>query len=258
MKAIILFYFLAFSISWIVWWPMALSGVKTYTYLFISQSLGALGPLLSLFILNQLYKEKRLVKTVFDRIQVRREYVRWFILSALFPIALAVFTSLVRYAAGDLSELHIMQPEHTENLGRALIIIVPIQFSASLITSPLFEEPAWRGFVVSTLYQKRGKLFTSILVGTLWWVWHIPIYVTYSNSLTILSFMGLLGYSFILDAFFILSGRNLLVAMLFHQGMNTAIVFFNPGTDTLLGIVVLWIFVILIRAWWQIESRNKE
>jgi membrane protease YdiL (CAAX protease family) len=257
MKTIILFYFLAFSITWIIWWPMALSGVRTYAYLFITQSLGALGPLLSLFILNQLYKEKRLVKTVFDRIKLRREYARWFILSSLFPIALAIITSLVRYLAGDLSELHILQPKLVEEVGRALIIVIPIQFLASLITSPLFEEPAWRGFVVATLYQKKGTLFTSILVGTLWWVWHIPLYVTY-NSLTILSFMGLLGYSFILDAFFIQSGRNLFVAMLFHQGMNTAIVFFNPQTDAPIGIVILWIFVILIRAGLHIKNRNKR
>lgn len=257
MKTIILFYLIAFSITWIVWWPMALSGIRTYAYLFITQSVGALGPLLSLFILNRIYKEKKLVKTIFDRIKLRREYAGWFILSSLFPIALAVITSLIRFFAGDLSDLHIVQPELVEEVGRALIIVIPIQFFASLITSPLFEEPAWRGFVVATLYEKKGALFTSILVGTLWWVWHIPIYCTY-NSLTILSFLGLLGYSFILDAFFIQSDRNLFVAMLFHQGMNTAIVFFDPQTNTLTGIVILWVFVILVRAWWHMKDKNKR
>lgn len=57
MKPVISFYFLAFLISWIVWWPMALSGVTSFVYLLIGQSAGALGPLLSLF-----------VKTVFSRI----------------------------------------------------------------------------------------------------------------------------------------------------------------------------------------------
>lgn len=184
--------------------------------------------------------------------------MKWFIIASLFPLALAVLTSIVRYAAGDLSDLHIMQPGPVEELGFALIVIIPIQFFASLITSPLFEEPGWRGFVVATLYPEKGKLFTSILVGSLWWVWHIPIYVTYGTSLSFLSFMGLLGYSFVLDAFFVLSGHNLFAAMLFHQGMNTALVFFNPGTDTPIGIMILWIFVILIRMLWRIQSRKNS
>lgn len=43
-----------------------------------------------------------------------------------------------------------------------------------------------------------------------------------------------------IDFLFTFSGINLLVAMLYHQGINTALIFFNPGTDTFTGVALLW------------------
>jgi hypothetical protein len=221
----------------------------------IGQSIGAYSPLLTLFILDKFYKEKDLFESVFKRIIIKKKYIFWYTIAVFYPIVLSIINTFVRYVFGDLSQLLFMKSEPLEILGIGLIIIIPIQFIASLFSSPLGEEPGWRGFIFIELSSKLGKNITSILVGTMWWLWHIPLFITLGESLSFMSYIVILGHSFIIDSLFILSGSNLLVAMLYHQGINTALIFFNPGTETYLGVVVLWINVIIMRIIWLKKSR---
>lgn len=244
---------LTFLISWIFWWPMALNKIDIIKFnipIFIGQSIGAYSPLLSLFIINKFYQKKDILETVFNQIVIKKNYVSWYIIAAFFPIMLSILNTFVRYFFGDLNQLTFMQTEPLETLGIGLIIIIPIQFIASLFSSPLGEEPGWRGFVFKGLHSKLGNNFTSILVGTIWWLWHIPLFITLGESLSFLSYTVILGHSFIIDSLFILSGSNLIVAMLYHQGINTALVFFNPGDDTYIGAFILWVIAIIIRVIW--------
>jgi hypothetical protein len=73
---------------------------------------------------------------------------------------------------------------------------------------------------------------------------------------SVTSYLVLLGHSFLIDVLFIFSGFNLLVAMLYHQGINTALIFFNPGTDTFFGVAFLWMIVIASRVVWVMKE-NK-
>lgn len=168
---------------------------------------------------------------------------------------LSILNTFIRYFFGDLNQLIFMQAEPLKALGVGLFAIIPIQFIASLFSSPLGEEPGWRGFVFIELHNKLGNNITSLIVGTMWWLWHIPLFITLGESLSFMSYIVILGHSFIIDSIFVLSGFNLLVAMLYHQGINTALIFFNSGTETFLGAVILWINAIIIRVIWLRKSR---
>jgi membrane protease YdiL (CAAX protease family) len=155
-----------------------------------------------------------------------------------------------------MEQLTLMRPEPMETMGWIIIFIIPVQFLASMFSSPLGEEPGWRGFVYRDLYPRLGKHATSLLVGTLWWIWHIPLFITLGEMPSVTSYLVLLGHSFLIDFLFIFSGFNLLVAMLYHQGINTALIFFNPGTDTFFGVAFLWMIVIASRVVWVMKE-NK-
>lgn len=65
-----------------------------------------------------------------------------------------------------------------------------------------------------------------------------------------LSFVSMVGLSFVIDSLFNLSGRNLLVAMLAHQSSGTVLAFLNPGSAIALQLGLLLTLVIILR-WWE-------
>ena len=97
-----------------------------------------------------------------------------------------------------------------------------IHFFTSLITSPLFEEPGWRGFALVNLQDRFGREAGSLIVGLLWFVWHQPMNVTFGIQPSVYSFVSMVAFSFMIDSLFNLSGKNLLTAMLAHPSWRSS------------------------------------
>ena len=115
------------------------------------------------------------------------------------------------------------------------------------------EELGWRGFALPRLQKRVGPFAASGLIGVLWTLWHIPMFVGAGVPLSYLLVLGLLitGGSFVHTWAYNRSGGSLLVAVVAQVGAhvnnsNLAL----PG-DTLpvvvhaivyagLGLVLLW------------------
>jgi membrane protease YdiL (CAAX protease family) len=122
-----------------------------------------------------------------------------------------------------------------------------LHFIPSLITSPLFEEPGWRGFALVNLQQRYGRQIGSLLVGCLWWLWHQPMNLTFGLTPSIYSFAAMVALSFMIDSLFNLSGRNVFAAMLAHQSYGTANTFLYRSGQNLAYLGLLVVFVIVLR-----------
>jgi membrane protease YdiL (CAAX protease family) len=48
----------------------------------------------------------------------------------------------------------------------------------------LGEEPGWRGFALPRLQSMHGPLLGSLILGPLWALWHLPLFLTPWNELT--------------------------------------------------------------------------
>ena len=110
----------------------------------------------------------------------------------------------------------------TTPLGIGLLTSVTL---FNLVLGPLGEEFGWRGYLQDHLNQRIGWLEASLIVGAIWFVWHVPLWVIDSPHAQILMplFAGhVMCYSVIIGAAHTLSGGSLLPAILIHLTVNLA------------------------------------
>lgn len=102
-----------------------------------------------------------------------------------------------------------------------------VMFADSLIRGPLGEELGWRGYLQIELNKRFSVLKSSLIVGMIWGVWHLPLWFVSGfqgvNLLLYIAFfmLGLTAFSVIIGHIYT-SGRNLLYAILLHQMLNFA------------------------------------
>jgi membrane protease YdiL (CAAX protease family) len=101
-----------------------------------------------------------------------------------------------------------------------------------LIGGPLFEEPGWSGFAQPRLQRLHGPLVGSLILGSLWALWHLPGFLIPSQDLTdipprgtILDFvvfsLALIGLRVVIMWVFNNTKGSVLMAILVHASWNT-------------------------------------
>ena len=252
---IALFYLFSFIISWTLWYFMYLryTEVGTMDMIVFALSIGGAGPIVSLTILERISKKEIVVDEILNTIRLKDMQKSWFVITVFVYPLILIAGNLLNYTFGSETQFLLIQPE-VAILGIIVFPVMIIHFCASLITSPFFEEPGWRGFALVNLQEKFGREGGSLVVGVLWWIWHQPMNLTFGRMPTIYSFLFMVAYSFMIDSLFNLSGRNLLIAMLAHQSVGTAFIFIYAGYENLFTLVLLTSFVIILRIQ---EHRNE-
>ena len=253
---IVLFYCFAFALSWASWLLMFSVYQNSDTIdlitLFFS-TIGCLGPLISLVIIEKLSRKEIEVEKILSTIKIRGLDRGW-LLSAIFALPVMTLLGNLFYSIiGWQGKLSLMKPGF-EDIGMFVLPVIVVHFVASLITSPLFEEPGWRGFALRRLQERFGREVGSIIVGVLWWVWHQPMNITFGIQPTVYSFLSMVFFSFMIDSLFNLSGKNLFMAMLAHQSAGTMNIFVYESHENVLTLTLLISFVILLR---YRESKGK-
>ncbi len=97
-------------------------------------------------------------------------------------------------------------------------------FLMVVIDGPLGEELGWRGFMLPRLLRRMTPIGASLLVGLVWYLWHLPLYAADGNALSatfLVTYLAqLLALSLIYTWFFLRSGHSVLLAILLHTSSN--------------------------------------
>jgi len=111
---------------------------------------------------------------------------------------------------------------------------IPTILWAGLYAGPLGEELGWRGFLLPELLQRFSNLKSTIIIGLIWFIWHIPLWWAPFGTLVSgepISFIPVLTYlamliclSIIITWLVINSKGSVLIAILFHLSINAGIV----------------------------------
>jgi uncharacterized protein len=217
------FFLLTFSFSWLLWLPSVLI---TYRLITPNQTLitlnnvikwvAGIGPSLSAIILViKLYGKEGLTKLFMRVLKIKLGY--WY-----FPVLLMFPTILV--AAHLINSLFFNTPLPKTGLLKEpwwipvlFVIFFVLQFS---------EELGWRGYALDRFQNKWNALYSSLLLGIIWAIWHLPMFLSngfgqHDNHLPFIQFLiTLVLVSVLITWFQNNTNYSLIPAFVIHAFIN--------------------------------------
>jgi uncharacterized protein len=171
------FFVLAYALTWLGWSPWFLSeaGVGLLPYdgeeisLYSNIVALVLGPTLSAFIMTGATEGREGVRRLLRRIVLWRVGLRWYLFVLLGIPAIVLVSTVVM--PGALASFQVSEVPSTLVL---YVVAGPFMLFAG---GPVFEEIGWRGFALPRLQRLHGPLVGSLLLGALWGLWHLPLFL---------------------------------------------------------------------------------
>lgn len=135
-------------------------------------------------------------------------------------------------------------------------------FLRNLFFTAFFEEPGWRGYLLSNLQRRFSPLFATLLVWLPRALWHAPLDFSGGIGHNLLYYVQvrvvfLIPLAIIMTWIYNRSGGNLFSTAIFHAGMNT-FPFVLPYAPPVLGLIFVWAgyAVFADRMWRQPNERG--
>ncbi|MBG0770310.1 MAG: CPBP family intramembrane metalloprotease [Anaerolineaceae bacterium] len=224
----LLFFVLTFAFSWILWLPSILSGLgvdlgtNAETYTAITVPIGAFAPLfaaLFLVIKQEGWKGGWLFfKQAFD-LNVQPVYL---IAAILLPMIIHAISHYLAPLLGFPVAASLFPAELNVP---AIIIAVPY-FLLMVIIGGGQEEFGWRGYAQEPLQDRMGVIPASLLIGLVWGLWHLPLWIMPGDGHSTYPYLGFLlmttSISLIYAWLFNASKQKLSTVIIFHAMSNTA------------------------------------
>lgn len=234
-RTALIFYFgLAFAISWNAWLPAALASYNqpagyapTQTAL---QLLGVFGPFLSAIITSILFDGRSGVKSLFGRFLILKVPAISYLFALFVPVLLALSITLLHTALGspwpDFANppfLHSYPLPAEAKDSIPLLGFLPFVFlQQMLLGSSMGEEPGWRGYALPRM-QTNGALRASMLLGFLWALWHLPLWLAKGSHIPPAQlpweFIRAMATTVLFTWLFNRSRGSLFLALLFHTSI---------------------------------------
>jgi membrane protease YdiL (CAAX protease family) len=259
-----LYFLIAFVFSWIFWIPQALVSTSLLLapsifvdFLFSPFNPAAFGPLVSAFSLTYLNEGKEGMKNLLKRGVDYKFKKRWYVpIFFLFPIITGGALLLVMLSGESLPELSVLSNPFLIAVGFVYIFF---------LGGPFQEEWGWRGYALNRLQARWNALISSLILGVIWGMWHLPLFFisgTIQSQTPIWGFMILILCGTILFTWlYNNTDGSILAAMLFHT-MNNLSFFIFPTLETTLGglylLILNVVFVTAILIIWGPKTLVRE
>lgn len=247
-KNLLLFFIISFMISWLLWMPSILVsvGIISPGPIQILGNFAIFGPFIAAFVLSSIKAEKGEVKRLFLS-GWNFKFKKIWIIALFIPI----------FASGlALVLVSIIEPLNRLQYATPLIMWVPNFILYYFIGGPFTEEYGWRGYALDRLQSKFNALYSSLILGLIWGLWHIPLFfiegsVQNESSIPIYEFVLLQMVLSILYTWILNNNRdkegnvNIFLAIMFHAMGNVSSMIF-PYWVTGLGRWILFIINLII------------
>lgn len=268
-----LFFLLTFIFAWLIWLPFVLSGFgvielpQSVTSLMTpSVMLGAFMPMVAAIILIARKEGRAGVKKFFKNAFNFRVKPIYYVLAFLLPL---LGTTIAHYIV-NFSGIDILPPNlFPEELGIPVIVLVVPYFLFILIAGGGQEEFGWRGYAQEPLQQRFGILRSSLIIGIVWGLWHLPLWFMPGEGHAYYSYFAFLIYivstSVSIGWLYNACGKKLIIPLIIHTMGNVSVPFFpimhmadvpQPGYWIWAGVNAL--LAILLTIWFTRKSKRLQ
>ena len=121
----------------------------------------------------------------------------------------------------------------------------------SLLLGPMGEEFGWRGLALPLLQRRFSPFWASMILGTVWALWHAPAFLLSGTPQSSWSFgpffFGLIAVTVIMTPLFNAARGSLLIAILYHLNVMNPIFPDAQPWDNLLFILAALVIVFINR-----------
>jgi membrane protease YdiL (CAAX protease family) len=220
------FFLLAIGLTWIFMITDALGSHNIIPFRLPLPLMVVMGymPTLAAVIVTGATHGKQGVRALFRRLTIVRVGFSWY-LFAIFGLAVMyVVVILLHNLFGNVPPLPILSDK--------LPSLPPLQLALSIV--PMFiviglvngEEIGWRGFALPRLQAKYNALTSSLVLGMIWTIFHLPLFFTVTGSSQAdWSFVSFLVSTVAISVLYAWMYNNtrgsILMAYLFHAAANT-------------------------------------
>lgn len=242
MKRLCKFVIMTFIITGLAWGSLAtltkISIVSfTHPIATLLHIIGGFGPTIaSLFVLEEKISFKSAVKFIFH---YRQKTIIYFWILAAMAIAIIGISSM---------EFNSALPWY----------LIPIVFLQAVFIYGGEEELGWRGIMQPILEKKFSFPIATIITGTVWGVWHIPLWFVEGSSQQNMAFSFFLVLGVLLSFFLAALYKRtqcVFVCNVFHGLINTLLSVFviKLNLRLVLGLIIMLVYSIWL---WYSDDRK--
>ncbi len=223
-----MFFLLTFAYSWVLWLPSVLSGwgveipfdISVYTAVVVP--IGAFAPLFAAVTL--IFRQGRWagVKAFFRNAFDFKTRPIYFVLALLLPLLIHVIAHYLAPVMG----MDVADTLFPADLPVSPIVMAIPYFFLMLIIGGGQEEFGWRGYAQEPLQERHGVVPASLMIGAVWGLWHLPLWVMPGDGHSTYPFIAFLmmttSISVVYAWLYNASDKKLMVVIFFHAMCNTA------------------------------------
>ena len=174
------FFTLALGVTWLAFIPYYNSlsagedGIPWFTF----------GPMVAGFTMAAVTGGFKRIKSLVAATYRWKVNPIWYVVAIGVPFATQLFSILLNPLFGSAAPAWGNIPPLTE--------ILPMVALFAIFSGPLGEEIGWRGFALPKLLETRSALAASLMVGSIWAIWHLPLilvgdFTTYGSFMPVIA-----------------------------------------------------------------------
>jgi len=212
---IITFFVLTYAITWAIESPLVfLTDSVTDTQGLVLVILASNVPSVVGIVLTAIVFGRGALRKLLGRLLIWRVNPLWYLVVILGPVVLA----------GGMVALNTLMGGPALGLGMPLLGVMSMLAFSIFPGSALGEEIGWRGYALPRLQAGRSALSASLILGVLWGLWHLPLWLTGAPGRTPILYtafvVSTISLSVLLTWVYNSTGGSLLLVVLLHATFN--------------------------------------
>jgi uncharacterized protein len=257
------YFALTFGFSWLIWLPAVLGhqGIIPFPADKYTEPLffaGVFGPMFAASVLTYRAEGGEGLRRFWGRLLNVRFAAAWWIVIFALPLGIQAVAHFAPLLSGEA-----VQPSYISSVGMFLQIFLLVTFLGGGQ-----EEVGWRSYVLDRLQVRFSAFLSSLILGTFWAVWHLPLWFMPGTSQPVTPFGAFLvmclSLSVILTWIYNNTGKNMVAVILTHGMVNAShplLPVIKPGSSDqhvyIYWTLTLAVAAIIITALWGSASLTR-